>query len=112
VADVTDVVPVALLSEAGITVQEMTALVTETESVYRALDKIGLVIHHGIAEMSPATATDEQARRLRIPRKALLLRISQVDYHSDGDAIVFSDEYHVADAFKVTVYRKGSGRGN
>ena len=40
-ADVTDVVPVALLSEAGITVQEMTALVTQTESVYRALDKIG-----------------------------------------------------------------------
>ena len=112
VADVTDVVPVALLSEAGITVQEMTALVTQTESVYRALDKIGLVSHHGIAEMSPATATGEQARRLRIGRKALLLRISQVDYHSDGDAIVFSDEYHVADAFKVTVYRKGSGRGN
>jgi len=78
----------------------------------RALDKIGLVIHHGIAEMSPATATDEQARLLRIQRKALLLRISQVDYHSDGDAIVFSDEYHVADAFKVTVYRKGSGQGN
>jgi DNA-binding GntR family transcriptional regulator len=67
VADVTDVVPVALLSEAGITVQEMTALVTETESVYRALDKIGLVIHHGIAQMSPATATADQARRLAHP---------------------------------------------
>jgi len=40
------------------------------------------------------------------------LRISQVDYLSDGDAIVFSDEYHVADAFSVTVYRKGGGRGN
>lgn len=112
VADVTDVVPIALLTEAGITVEEMTALVAQTESVYRALDKIGLTIHHGVAEISPAMATDEQARRLHIQRKALLLRISQVDYHSDGDAIVFSDEYHVADAFKVTVYRKGGGRGN
>jgi hypothetical protein len=65
VVDVTDVVPIALLSEAGITVQEMTVLVTETEPVYRALDKIGLVIHHGIAEMSPATATDDQARASR-----------------------------------------------
>ena len=35
-----------------------------------------------------------------------------VDSHSDGDAIVFSDEYRVADAFKVAVYRKGSGPGN
>ena len=28
-----------------------------------------------------------------------------------GDAIVFSDEYHVADAFKVTVHRKGQRAG-
>jgi GntR family transcriptional regulator len=112
VADVTDVVPIALLSEVGITPREMTALVSETESVYRALDKVGLIIHHGIAEISPAMATDVQARRLQIQRKGLLLRISQVDYLSDGDAIVFSDEYHVADAFSVTVYRKGGGRGN
>ena len=37
---------------------------------------------------------------------------AQPDDHSDGDATVFSDEYHVADAFTVTVYRKGSGRGH
>jgi hypothetical protein len=37
VADVTDVVPVALLSEAGITVQEMTALVTQTDRARRLL---------------------------------------------------------------------------
>ena len=111
VADVMDVLPIAPLSEAGITVEELTALVAETESVYRALDKIGLIIHHGVAEISPAMATDEQARRLQIPRKGLLLRISQVDYLSEGEAIVFSDEYHVADALSVTVYRKGGGRG-
>jgi DNA-binding GntR family transcriptional regulator len=80
-----------------------------TTQVYRALDKAGLVIHHGIAEMSTATATGEQARRLRIQRKAPPLRISQADYHSDGDAIVFPDEYHVADAFKDTVYLKAAG---
>ena len=59
--------------------------------------------------MSPATATGEQARRLRIGRKALLLRISQVDYHSDGDAIVFSDEYRVADALRSPCTAKAAG---
>ena len=90
----------------------MVAIVTETESMQRALDKIGLVIHHGIAEISPATATDAQARRLQIKRNALLLRISQVDYLSEGEPVVFSDEFHLADAFSVTIYRKGGGRGN
>jgi GntR family transcriptional regulator len=112
VADVTDVLPVARLTEAGIAADEMAAIVTETESMQRALDKIGLVIHHGIAEISPATATDAQARRLQIKRNALLLRISQVDYLSEGEAVVFSDEYHLADAFSISVYRKGGGRGN
>jgi GntR family transcriptional regulator len=112
VADVTDVLPVARVAEAGIAADEMAAIITETESMQRALDKIGLVIHHGIAEISPAAATDAQARRLQIKRNALLLRISQVDYLSEGEAVVFSDEYHLADAFSVTVYRKGGGRGN
>lgn len=112
VADVIDVLPVARLTEMGIAADEMVALVAETESMQRALDKVGLVIHHGIAEISPAKATNVQATRLHVKREALLLRISQVDYLSEGEAIVFSDEYHVADAFSVTVYRKGSGRGN
>lgn len=112
VADVTDVLPVQRLAEVGVEADDMVAIVTETESMQRALDKIGLVIHHGIAEISPATATDVQARRLQIKRNALLLRISQVDYLSEGEPVVFSDEFHLADAFSVTVYRKGGGRGN
>jgi hypothetical protein len=49
---------------------------------------------------------------LQIKRNSLLLRISQVDYLSEGEAVVFSDEYHLADAFSVTVYRKGGGHSN
>jgi GntR family transcriptional regulator len=112
VADVTDVLPVVRLTELGIAPDEMAAVVTKTESMQRALDKIGLVIHHGIAEITPAMATDSQARRLQIKRNSLLLRISQVDYLPEGEPVVFSDEYHLADAFSVTVYRKGGGRSN
>jgi hypothetical protein len=31
-----------------------------------------------------------------------------VDRHNNGDATVFPDEYHVADAFKDTVYAKAA----
>jgi GntR family transcriptional regulator len=112
VADVVDILPIARLTNVGIEVDDLVQLVSQSESIYRALYKVGLIVHHGVAELTPVAATKTQAERLHVAPKAPLLRISQVDYLSDGDALVFSDEFHVADKFTMTIYRKGGGRAD
>ena len=62
-----------------------------------------------MVEIRPARADRALSAELGIPLGALLLELEQVDYTTDGDAILASQEYYVADALTVHVYRKGSG---
>jgi DNA-binding GntR family transcriptional regulator len=39
----------------------------------------------------------------------LLLHVRQVDYEEFGRPILYSHEYHLADAFEFTVVRRGTG---
>ncbi len=78
-------------------------------SIYDALAERGLSIHHGVASMRPATASLETARRLRVPKGTLLLTLFQVDSTADGVVALVSLEHHLADAFEISVYRRGPG---
>jgi DNA-binding GntR family transcriptional regulator len=78
-------------------------------SVYDALADLGLAVHHGVASISPGMADGEVAARLDVPRGALLLTLFQVDSTADGRVVLVSQEHHLADAFEVTVYRRGPG---
>jgi DNA-binding GntR family transcriptional regulator len=80
-------------------------------SIYAALADRGLVVHHGVANLSPGNADGEVARRLDVPRGTLLLTIDQVDSTADGVAVLASREHHLADAFTFTVLRRGPGDG-
>jgi GntR family transcriptional regulator len=83
----------------------------EGGSVYSALAERGLAVHHGVATITPDVATGEIARRLAVPRGALLLTLFQVDSTADGEVVLVSREHHLADAFEVTVFRRGPGDG-
>jgi DNA-binding GntR family transcriptional regulator len=76
-------------------------------SVYAALAARGLAVHHGVAHISPDTADARLAELLDVPRGALLLTIFQVDETAAGQAVLVSREHHLADAFDITVYRRG-----
>lgn len=78
-------------------------------SVYAALADRGLAVAHGVAELAPGNADGEVARRLDVPRGALLLTIDQVDSTADGVVVLVSREHHVADAFTFSVLRRGPG---
>ena len=80
-----------------------------TGSVYAALEARGLVVHHGVATLSPGNADEETALRLGVARGALLLTIDQVDTTADGIPVLVSREHHLADAFAFTVVRHGPG---
>lgn len=78
-------------------------------SIYSALAARGLVVHHGIARLTPGNADAEVARRLDVARGALLLTIDQVDTTADGVPVLVSREHHLADAFSFSVLRHGPG---
>lgn len=78
-------------------------------SIYSALAARGLVVHHGVARLTPGNADAETARRLDVARGALLLTIDQVDTTADGVPVLVSREHHLADAFSFTVLRHGPG---
>lgn len=81
----------------------------EEGSIYSLLEGAGRPVHHGVARIRPATAAGSLAKRLDIPSGALLLVLDQIDYDHRGKPIVHSEEWHVANAFEITVFRKGSG---
>jgi DNA-binding GntR family transcriptional regulator len=80
-------------------------------SIYPALAQRGLTVHHGVAAITPDIAMGEVARRLAVPRGTLLLQLWQVDSTAAGDVALVSREHHLADAFEITVYRRGPGDG-
>jgi GntR family transcriptional regulator len=79
----------------------------EGESVYRFLRARGRRLHHGVARLFPLTADQRLARLLDIPPGAPLLLMDQIDYDHEGRPVVHAREWHVANAFEITVYRKG-----
>jgi GntR family transcriptional regulator len=78
-------------------------------SVYAALTARGLVVHHGVATLTPGNADAETALRLGVARGSLLLTIDQIDTTADGVAVLVSREHHLADAFSFTVVCHGPG---
>lgn len=78
-------------------------------SVYAALAARGLIVHHGVATLTPGNADADTALRLGVARGALLLTIDQVDTTAEGVPVLVSREHHLADAFSFTVVRHGPG---
>jgi DNA-binding GntR family transcriptional regulator len=62
-----------------------------------------------VATISPSVATPELARRLEVSAGSLLLTLFQVDSTVLGEVVLVSLEHHLADAFEVSVYRRGPG---
>jgi GntR family transcriptional regulator len=100
----TDVIPMAIVpsgeaSQSGI-----------GESLYEWLrDRCGVAIHHGVARIKPVVARGTLTRRLRVRPGSPLLLLEQVDYTANGRPVLLSLEYHVPDAFEITVHRAGPG---
>jgi GntR family transcriptional regulator len=109
VAKTTDVVAMALLEARGLDEAAAVAFVRGRRSVYEAMADLGVLVRDGVAEVMPAKADAGLAEALAVDRGALLLRVDQTDFDINGDAVIHSTEFFIADAFKFQVYRKGTG---
>jgi GntR family transcriptional regulator len=80
-------------------------------TLYTLLEReLGIVVTRGLASIKPAKADRWLASQLRVPTGTLLLYLAQVDYDERGRAVLMSHEHHLADAFEITVARRGPGR--
>jgi DNA-binding GntR family transcriptional regulator len=79
-------------------------------SIYELLEhEAGIVVQRGVASLRPANADRRLADLLAVPEGTLLLYIHQVDFDGEGRPVLLSHEHHVADAFEITVVRRGPG---
>ena len=80
-----------------------------TEALYAVLDRLGLAVHHGIADIRPARAHGDVARRLSMKSGSLVVLIEQIDFTVEDEPVLFSRERHRPDVFQFRVYRRGPG---
>jgi len=80
-------------------------------SVYELLEAAGHVVQHGVVTLEPMKAGRAIGRRLKIDPGSLVIYLRQIDYGRDGQPVLLSHEYHVADAFEFSVLRRGPGQG-
>ena len=79
-----------------------------TESIYNILQtELGQTIEYGIARILPAIAPDPIAKKLDLPRGAMVLYIAQTDYSPADEPLLYSQEYHLPDAFDFIIWRRG-----
>ncbi len=100
-----DVMPEAVIGEDASHALSLEELASG--SLYGCLSDRRHEIHHGVVRIAPVRADKRLAGLLEVDEGAQLLCLSQVDYSSEGRPLLLSTEYHVADAFEVTVLRRG-----
>jgi GntR family transcriptional regulator len=100
-----DVVPSFLLQDGDGTLADL-----GQSSIYAALEELGAAVVQGVATIRPARASKQLAVQLRVPGGTLLLQLVQVDYDVTGRPVLLTNEHHVADAFEVSVVRRGPKR--
>ena len=77
-------------------------------SLYDVLEKSGHAVHGASARLVPVIAQQRLAELLEVDRGTPLLHIDQVDFDGDGDPVMLSAEWHVADAFEMHINRKAA----
>ncbi|MEO8476193.1 MAG: GntR family transcriptional regulator [Actinomycetota bacterium] len=79
-------------------------------SLYEVLEGRGHPIAHGVVTIAPERANRALARLLSVKAGELVLFLRQLDYGTDGEPLLLSEEHHLAENFEFTVVRKGPGR--
>lgn len=109
VAHTTDYLARELLSGYGIDQRSLAAALEGNASLYATLRQGGIVVQHGVAQISAVAADLALGEQLQVPAETLLFKLDQVDYEANGQPILASIELLVAEMFVVQVYRRGPG---
>jgi len=79
-------------------------------SLYGVLERGGHPVQSASARLVPVVAQQRLALLMEIEVGTPLLHIDQVDFDAEGQPVMLSAEWHVADAFEMHVNRRAAGR--
>lgn len=74
-------------------------------SIYSLLKEKNMEVHHSLAQILPIKVGIDVAEKLKINPETVILLLKQVDYLQDNTPILYTEEYHLRQAFRFTVYR-------
>jgi GntR family transcriptional regulator len=81
------------------------------QSLYALMaNHLGLIIEYGVARILPELAPAHIAEKLEVAEGSALLYLLQTDFTSADEAILYSREYHLPDAFDFMILRRGPVR--
>lgn len=75
-------------------------------SLFALFDELGYPVAQGEAILVPVLAGPRHSEVLGIDEGKPLLQITQVDYSTVGDVVMFSREWHVPGVFELTLVRR------
>ncbi len=106
-----DVPAVAAVDAVPVAVANRARTPYEGGSVYRFLEAdCGVQLAGGSATVTAVKADRRVSRALRIAEDEPVLRITQVERDSDGNAVLYSEEQYVPNLFELTIRRTRRGR--
>jgi DNA-binding GntR family transcriptional regulator len=78
-------------------------------SIYALLAELGHPVHHGEATLQPDVVDKAMADILQCPPGSLVQRLDQVDFGTDGERLMYSQEWHLPPVIELRVFRRGPG---
>lgn len=77
-------------------------------SLYELFDRLGYRVAHGEAVLEPVLARGRQVEALGVEEGTALLHMCQTDYTTEGEAMMYSLEWHVPGIFELSLVRRGT----
>lgn len=76
------------------------------QSIYEYIEQeLNLAIGHATAWLRPMVADTHMASSLEVALHSPILYVEQIDYDTEGNPFLLTDEYYVGDAFTFSVHR-------
>ena len=76
------------------------------QSIYTYIEQeLNLAINHATAWLRPMIADTNIAKSLDIPLHSPILYLEQIDYDTEGNPLLLTDEYFASDSFTFSVHR-------
>ena len=90
--------------EAGM--EQFRSFLEAHQSMYGYLEQeLNLAIDHATAWVRPMIADTKMAKSLEVPLRSPILYLEQIDYDSEGNPLLLTDEYFAGDSFTFSVHR-------
>ena len=87
-------------------IEQFKSFLEAHQSIYGYLEQeLNFVIDHATAWLRPMIADANMANTLNVPLHSSILYLEQIDYDSEGNPLLLTDEYFAGDSFTFSVHR-------